>query len=272
MPVALVRAAAQRGLAGVSLTDHNGIWGLGEAQAAAAQAGIAFLEGIEISARWDELAVHVLGYSRRFRREVLREGLAGTRRGYRERIQEMARLCQAAGYKMASFTAVQHGRAHLVEPAYVSYDVARLLTEQHGLSVTQAWHLTTAGGACNVPYGSWALSLPEAASLLHAAGAIAVLAHPGLVALDAGEAVLQRLVAALPAARFDGIEVFHPYHSKAMVSHLTHIAQQHNLLVTGGSDWHGPGRYSESDEVFGRVGLELALWQKVLAAMPAANS
>ncbi|MBI4022036.1 MAG: hypothetical protein HY372_01645 [Candidatus Andersenbacteria bacterium] len=244
---------------------------MSEAAVAAGRAGIAFIEGIEVSARWDEFDVHVLGYSRHFRRGVLRERLAGTQRGYQDRIRNMVRLCQSAGYKKVSWAAIRRFRARLEGAVYVSYDVARQLTQQHGLSLEQARQLTTAGGACYVPNGAWALSLAEAAEVLHAAGAVAVLAHPGLVALDAGEAVMRRLVVSLPAANIDGIEVYHPYHSKAVVSQLALAAQQHTLLVTGGSDWHGYKRYAKSDEAFGRVGLAPDEWHRLLAATSAAN-
>lgn len=254
-PAAVVQKAVARGLSGVSLTDHNGLWGVAEAARAAQSAAIQFVAGIEISARWEDMDVHVLGYSRSFQHDVLEAGLAGTRQGYAERVQAMIRLCQAQGYDRVTWEAVQQRRAQLVDPGYVSYDVARLLTREHGLSVREARRLTTAGGSCYVPYGAWARSLHQAAALLHTARGVAVLAHPGLVAADAGETTLKRLLAALPAAHLDGLEVFHPYHDEALTARLLTQARRQDWLVSGGSDWHGAGRYEKSDAVFGRIGV-----------------
>lgn len=266
-PAAVIREAARRGLAGISLTDHNGLWGVSEAAGAAETAGIQFVEGIEVSARWENVDVHVLGYSRGFKREVLREGLRDTRLGYAGRVRAMVQRCRALGYDGVTWEAVQQRRAHLTDPAYISYDVARLLTKKHGVSADEARRLTTSGGECYVPYGEWALSLRKAAAFLHEAGGAALLAHPGLVAADAGEAVLWRLLAALPAAGLDGIEVFHPYHDAALTARLLGYARRQRWLVGGGSDWHGPGRYAKSDAVFGKMGVEETAFAALMARL-----
>lgn len=271
-PRAIVREAAARHIKGIILTDHNGVWGAAEAASAAASVGIQFATGIEISARWEGLDVHVLGYSRGFRQEVLRAGLKETRRGYAVRIREMIQRCTALGYDRVTWEAVQRRRASLDEPVYVSYDVARLLTEHHGITADEARRLTTGGGLCYVPYGAWALSLREAAELLHMAGGVAVLAHPGLVALDSGQKTLERLLAALPAAHLDGVEVFHPYHDASLTSRLLEEARQRGWLVTGGSDWHGPGRYEKSDEVFGKIGVSAEIFAQLLSRLEAISA
>jgi 3',5'-nucleoside bisphosphate phosphatase len=272
-PAALVKEAARRKLAGVSLTDHNGVWGFAEAARAALLAGIVLVEGIEISARAENFEVHVLGYSRKFNRSVLRAGLQKTRDGYRDRVQEMVRRCREAGFDRISFAALERSRAGQADPAYGSYDVARELTRRHGLGTAQARRLTTSGGACHVPYGNWAFSIEEAVGLVHRAGGVAALAHPGLVSLEHGAAALDRLLCTLGVARLlDGLEAHHPYHSHEVTRELQAAAAEHGWFVTGGSDWHGPGRYEQTERAFGRVGLAGREWRVFLDALNAASA
>jgi predicted metal-dependent phosphoesterase TrpH len=263
-PAVLVQEAARRGLAGISVTDHNGIAGVLEAAAAAQRAGLAFVEGIEVSARWQDLDVHILGYSLAFDRSVLSAGLAPTRAGYETRAREMVRLCQAAGFERASFEAIVRRRSGQADPVFGSYDVARELTEKHGVSVPEARSLVATGGACHVPYGEWALTPPAAADLIRQAGGIAVLAHAGLVEYDAGAGVLDRLLTALAGGVIDGLEVTHPYHEAALTKRLMAWVREQGGLATGGSDWHGPGRYEKTEAAFGTVGITAEQWELLL--------
>jgi hypothetical protein len=76
------------------------------------------------------------------------------------------------------------------------------------------------------------MSADEAINLIHDAGGLAVMAHPGLNRTD-------EVIPDLVAAGLDGIECFHTKHSTSMNEHYLEIADEHCLLVTGGSDCHG---------------------------------
>jgi 3',5'-nucleoside bisphosphate phosphatase len=84
------------------------------------------------------------------------------------------------------------------------------------------------------------VSVAEVIAAAHAAGALAVLAHPGrqkgVYAIPAGEAD----IAALAEVGLDGIEVFYPSHSAEQRSAYRELARRHGLLITAGSDSHGP--------------------------------
>lgn len=264
-PADLVSVAHEHSVSGVSLTDHNGVWGISEARAAAQRLAMQFIAGIEVTALYSRWSVHLLGLGHTLDAAVLREGLQRTREGYRQRTMHMVNLCHQAGYMDVSFDAIVARRAQQTEPCYMAYDVARELHKKHGLTVQQARRLVVAGGPCHVPYGSWALAPQEAISLIHQAGGVAVLAHPGFVVFDGGSLDDMRgLISVLIAAGLDGLEVLYPYHDAHMVSELRLLAQQHGLIVTGGSDWHGPGRYVKSDEQFGKVGVPEEDFQMLL--------
>jgi predicted metal-dependent phosphoesterase TrpH len=257
-PADVVIAAKQAGVTALSLTDHNGLWGIAEAHAVATTESLDFLAGIEMTASWQQVDVHILGYSQSFQEGVLHDGLQSTRDGYRQRIQAMVQLCQQAGFSQVSWADIEQHRQGQRDPCYVSYDVVRELRVKQGLSLSQARQLTVKGGECYVPYGSWALSLATAIDLIHQAGGLAVLAHPGIVGFEAGGRAMWKLVAEVVSRQIDGIEVFHPFHEEDVKRKLAEFCRANNLLLTGGSDWHGPDNYGNA---LGKAGVEQDQWQ-----------
>lgn len=256
-PVEVAREAARRGLTGFSLTDHNGLWGIAEAKVAARRLGLQFIEGIEITARYHEADVHVLGYSRAFDRSTLEIGLTSTRAGYSQRIQEMIVKAQAAGYSNVTWENVQARRNQEQHPCYVSFDVAREIARHYDMDVESARKLTVTGGVCHVPYGDWALSPGAAVELIHQAGGVASLAHPGTIEREGSRDILLAIIAELKIAGLDSLEIVHPFHSKEYQRYLTKLAGENQFTVTGGSDWHGASHLFENDKAFGKVGISV---------------
>jgi predicted metal-dependent phosphoesterase TrpH len=76
------------------------------------------------------------------------------------------------------------------------------------------------------------MSAEEAIDLIHQAGGVAVLAHPGLNRTD-------KVIPGLVEASLDGLECFHTKHSTVTSEHYLELADRYHLLVTGGSDCHG---------------------------------
>ena len=97
------------------------------------------------------------------------------------------------------------------------------------------------------------ISALDAIELVHRAGGLAVMAHPGLNRTDS-------IIPALIAAGLDGIECFHTKHSTAMSERYLEIADKYNLLVTGGSDCHG---FSKGKPLIGTVKLPYEHVQKM---------
>lgn len=86
----------------------------------------------------------------------------------------------------------------------------------------------------------------EVLELIHSAGGIAVLAHPYIYH---NEALLEELT----ALGLDGVEVWHPSHSEQQTDELKAFAQQHHLVMTGGSDFHG--MYSNTTRALGSTSM-----------------
>ena len=99
------------------------------------------------------------------------------------------------------------------------------------------------------------MSACEGIELIHQAGGLAVMAHPGLNRSD-------EIIPDLVDAGLDGIECFHTKHSTAMSERYLEIADKHHLLVTGGSDCHG---FSKAKPLIGTVRLPYEHVEKLKA-------
>lgn len=228
-PAELIALARDLHLDLLAITDHDSTAGLGPAREAA-HGAIAIINGIELSAEDESGDVHILGYGFVAEDETLQSALADFRARRVVRAQEMVRRLAALGAPVA-WERVQAlaaggsvGRPH----------VARALAEAgHVESVRDAFdRYLRAGGPA---YVARKRLLPEEAiALIHGAGGAAVLAHPGV--LPSFHAIVERLV----SARLDGVEVAHPKNDEAVRLDLRGLAARYDLLMTGGSDFHGP--------------------------------
>lgn len=263
-PADLVQEAATKGLSGISLTDHNGLWGSDEAAREAAKLGLKYIEGIEISAQDIDEEIHILGYSRNFNRQIIEHGLAGTKQGYLDRFKQVVDCCRKLGYGQLSWDEIVQRRASRQDSNIVWTDIAGLLQSKHHLDFNQAKQLVTQGGMCYVPYGQWALSLPEAIDLIHRANGVAVLAHPSYVMSKQGLGHLALMIDRLRWEGLDGIEASFPNITPKLRKFLKRISKHHHLIMTGGSDWHGYPMSELDDSTFGIAGATQEQYQALL--------
>jgi hypothetical protein len=239
-PTELVRAAAANGVTGFALTDHDTTDGIAEAQVEANRLGIELIPGIEISVNEQDggRSLHVLGLGLSPDDPVLRTRLEVARHERRTRAARMVTRLQEAGVaiELADVEAIAAGgsvgRPHLAR-ALVELGVCRDADEAFVKYLRR-------GRPGYEPYA--AFSAREAITLVHGAGGVAVLAHPplssGVDAPGGIEAFVERL---LPDG-LDGLEIWHPGHKPGQIRRLRRLAREHDLLETGGSDFHGADR------------------------------
>jgi predicted metal-dependent phosphoesterase TrpH len=174
-PAALIERASHNRVTMLALTDHDEVGGLPEAAAAAREAGIGFVPGVEVSVTWAGLTVHVVGLGIDPRNAPLADGLAGIRMSRGLRAEQIAQQLGAAGIpdslagasRLAGDTAVI-GRGHF----------ARFLVEKGHAAGTQAAFKKYLGpGKCGYVAHRW-VSLGHAIGWIRGAGGHAVLAHP----------------------------------------------------------------------------------------------
>lgn len=229
-PPELVRRAAAAGLDVIAIADHDTTAGVGPATDAAAELDVRVIPAIEISASHRDRDIHVLGYCV----DPDDPGLEVHSRDARERratrLREMLDRLEELGITVDFDDVVAEAGPNA--QALARPHLARVLWQQgHVSSVAQAFDRYIADdGPAYVPVH--ALDVAGAIRRIHDAGGLAVWAHPPMPLL--GGALDQFVEAGL-----DGIECYRPRVSPPDLNRLLNKARHHDLLVTGGSDWHG---------------------------------
>ncbi len=227
--VDLVHKMKAAGVGLFALTDHDTTEGVEEAVIAGKKIGVEVVPGIEVSSRYESQDVHVLGIGVDITSKALQEKLALMRKS---RIERVEKICAELGKLGKTLDA----RAVFAEAGGKSVGrkhVARAM-EKAGLVKTQQEAFEKylgAGKPANVAPNE--LSPAEAAEMIRLAGGVPVLAHPGFFDDDD---LVERILDKTPV---QGIEVYHQYDSPQKHLRYAGMAQRRDLLMTGGSDFHG---------------------------------
>jgi predicted metal-dependent phosphoesterase TrpH len=226
-PADVVRAAKRASLVAIALTDHDSVAGLAEAQAAGAQLGVRVVNGVELSAVEGEIETHLLGLHLRDT-GVLERGLDELRQMRDRRARQIVERLNELGVTLA-FDAVlaQAGPGVVGRP-----HVARAMIAEGWAADARDAFDRYLGAGRPAFVAKEQLSMRDAIAMIHAAGGLAVLAHPG-------SGGTRERVEALRALGLDGIEVKHPSHSSSDTTRLRGLCEQFGLVMSGGSDWHG---------------------------------
>lgn len=227
-PETVVARACSAGASAIAITDHDTVAGVAPGRAAALSAGLEFISGVEISAKFKYREIHVIGLGIDESERTLVAGLgalcdARTNRG----VDILARLAHldivlpAFDASRAAGNAL--GRMH----------IARALTDAGYVKKPQEAfdRYLNAGKPAFVPKEN--MPIERAIELIHGAGGLAFVAHPGL-----GKYVRKSLPQLLEMP-FDGIEAYHISHTPGRVEEFTALARERGLLIAGGSDCHG---------------------------------
>jgi 3',5'-nucleoside bisphosphate phosphatase len=230
-PAGVVAAAVEGRLDVIALTDHDTVGGVLEARAAASGFPLEVIPALEVSSTWEEGEIHILGYfvDPTHPPLVAHGEFARTRRA--ERMQGMIDLLADEGVEVAFESVLEAAgfeRSNLGRP-----HLARALLEGgYVASLSEAFDRFI-GNAHPAYIPTRLLTLEEGVGLILDAGGVPVWAHPPVEHLDA---LLPRLV----RAGLRGVEVFRPRNSRDRTLLLERTARSAGLVVSGGSDWHGP--------------------------------
>jgi len=250
-PADIVRAAAERGLGAVAITDHDCVDGVEEALAAGAKLGVDVVPGVEVSSYIGPVEVHVLGYFV----DVRDGGFLRVLGEYRE--ERVARLGKMLGKLASMGIDIELGEVMAVagSGSVGRPHLARALVEAgHASSVRDAFgRFVGDGGPAYVPRER--ISPREAVRIIKGSGGIPVLAHPGGMGNDG-------IIPALVADGIEGIEVYYSTHKPSAVRRYLGVARESGLVVTGGSDYHGSMK-GEKVSV-GAFGIDRDLYEKLL--------
>lgn len=268
-PTELVDYAIEKNLAAVAITDHDSIEGLDEAVAHAAalkERGLPSVEvipGIEFSTKYEKQDVHIVGLYISYDGQAFQDALGGFVDSRINRNRKMCANLQGAGIDityeklLAMYPDAVITRAH-----YASY-----LLENGYVKSRQDAFARYLGDHTKYFVPREKVTPAQAVELIVKAGGVPILAHPPLYHM--GNDRLDALVSFLKADGLMGIEVFYSTYSNQDVRDMQRLADKYELLVSGGSDFHGANKpWLDLGCGYGRLFVpEEALW-KIKAALP----
>lgn len=231
-PAELIEEAIGAGLTTIAVTDHDTVAAVPEVAAAARERGIEAVPGIEITAVHAGRDIHILAYFVSIEGEELGAFLERQRADRRRRLFEMAERLDRAGVPVDR-DALRQRAAGAGRAAGRPLLADALVRAGHVASIAEAFdRYLTQGRPAFVPREG--ATPREVIELVARANGLASLAHPGKLRHD--EIIPGLVDAGLPA-----IEVQHPDHDEVDTGRYRQMATTFGLLVTGGSDYHGPG-------------------------------
>ncbi|MGE4580107.1 MAG: PHP domain-containing protein [Desulfuromonadales bacterium] len=235
-PAEVVRRAAAAGLAAVALADHDNIDGIEAAMAAGAEWGVEVLSGVELSVVWQDYNdIHLLGYGFDHHHPELVEALASFQ-DFRERRNEL--IVERVNEKLRT-----EGRAPLDFDEVAAKADGTLGRPHIAMALQEKGYVRGSEDAfqrylipCNVEKRTFPID--EAIALIQRAGGVTVLAHPPFITTD--RTAFLDLLGTFAALGLDGVEAYNSGSSLDDIDWYITQARRRGLIVTGGSDFHGP--------------------------------
>lgn len=241
-PAEVVAAAAAAGLAGLALTDHDTIEGWDEARAAAAEHGIDFVPGVEITTKHNGFSAHLLAYGIDPNSTELLAEFARIQQSRVTRAEEMVRRLSAdfdldwESVNDAIGPGVTVGRPHIADA---------LITRGHFSDRTEVFESVLHPSG---PYyvRTYAIETVAAIKLVNDAGGVAVFGHPA--ALRQRAPAPPQVLTEFFEAGLWGVELDHPENREEWLPPLRRHALELGLEITGASDYHGAGKINRIGE------------------------
>ncbi len=249
-PVEVIKLAAEKKLTSVAITDHDTFEAYAVAKPFADEAGLELIPGVEITTMFNGRESHILAYYFETDTNYFTEFLANQKRSRTDRIKVIVEILQNQKIEIeysevwAQGNGANLGRPHiakvLIDKGYVS-------------SITEAFNLYLSNEKLGEVNNSYSNS-EEVIQMIKNVGGAAILAHPGR--FYSNEEVEEFIELGI-----DGIECIHPSHNWKKQLKFVEFCEKHNLLKTGGSDYHG-----SYDNANAHVGI-VTIAQKHVSAM-----
>jgi hypothetical protein len=233
-PERIPELAAAAGCSAVALTDHDTLAGLEPARRRAGEVGVVLVGGCEVSCAFRGASTHVLVYFIDEDEGALHQELARLRLDRVARNHKLVELLTSLGIPITYEEAVAAAATEdsLGRPHFAGLLVAKGVAE----SIPDAFDRWLAHGRpAFVPKAR--VHPAEIARVARASGGVCVLAHPHTLELAPDE--LDRAVGELAEAGFAGLEAYYASYTPEQRATLAELAARHDLVATGGSDYHG---------------------------------
>jgi 3',5'-nucleoside bisphosphate phosphatase len=245
-PSEVMQYAADYGVCVVSLTDHNTIDGLEEAQEQAESLGMRFIPGIEIDTTYHDLDWHILGYGIDPSNKQLTNTLRELQDSRREAAQITTEKLASIGFHI-QFQEVLDTGSHSLSKYHIvkvmmrrKSNRDRVFKEIHPYPDIFEIIEMYMGPGREASASHTQLPAQEIIRLISQAGGIPVISHPGVHHQDWDlHYPIDEVIRELVAVGAKGIEAISPKHNPPEIHHFTELAKELGVIVTGGTDYHG---------------------------------
>ncbi len=233
-PAELVLRAIERGVDALAITDHDTVAGLTPARAAISehQLPLQLVNGVEISTRWQQLEIHIVGLNINPDCPLFLSRLASQQQRRLERAEEMARRLDKSQIPdvMPAVLALANGAA-----ITRTHFARHLVNIGKASSINNVFKKYLGRGKTGYVPSNW-VEMADAVKWIHDAGGVAVLAHPLKYQLTTKW--VKRLAEQFAAAGGDAIEIISPQQTPVQKRELWALCQLHGLTASVGSDFH----------------------------------
>ena len=238
-PFEILALAQDLNIAAISITDHDTLDGSRDALSFGIPPSVKFLTGVEVSSEPPPSfscagSFHILGYAVDVDHPDLNHTLSMLRDSRKRRNPQILELLSRLGIEISleevrnSAGDSQLGRPH----------IARFMVEKGYVPSIDAAFDEYLGNGKPAYVDRFRFECEKTIKAILNAGGIPVLAHPLLLGIREND-ILEDLIAVLTEMGLRGIEVYYPEHTKNLIAYYSRLASHFNLLITGGTDFHG---------------------------------
>ncbi len=238
-PQELITYAFKRNINVLAITDHdtlNGIKTIDKNDPLIINSGIKIINGIELSAKANKGRMHILGYDIDIDNKQLNEKMKELRTNSYYSVLSLINqikkdyniMFDAEDIKDIFSSIGNIGRPHIAR-LLMKYKYAKDVDEAFDKYLIKAYEKTR--------FSNKGISYQECIKLIKDAGGFAILAHPNQLKMNDKE--LEDTLQNMINCGLDGIEIYHSGHSKEEIKKYLLLAERYNLLISGGSDYHG---------------------------------
>lgn len=251
-PEEIIDIARKNEVKCISITDHDSIGG--QYINSKGIEDIKIISGIELSAEYNEMELHILGYCIDVNNERLRESVKMLNDKRLERVQKIITNLKEYDIQLEIDELYKNnnetlGRSHIANA---------MVEKGYFANYKQAFQSFLIKGKPGYERG-FRLSYKEAIDIIKSAGGVAVLAHPGQIYK---RMEVEKIIKELKCFGLSGVEVYHPSHDKRDSNEFYNLAKKYKLTITGGSDFHGGSTYKENN--IGSYGLDEIMLDKFM--------
>jgi len=238
-PSEILTLAQDLNIRAISITDHDTLEGSKEAISCGIPPSVKFLTGVEISADPPDSfslsgSFHILGYAVDFNHSDLNQTLSMLKDSRENRNPRILKLLSDLGIEI-TFDEIRNlaERSQLGRP-----HIAQLMVKKGYVPSINAAFNQYLGNGKPAYVDRFRFGCEEIIQTILNAGGIPVLAHPILLGIQKNE-IFEDLIAVLTDMGMKGMEVYYPEHTQDLIEYYTRLARRHDLLITGGTDFHG---------------------------------